>query len=72
VLEAMRNDPLLRSVPVVVLTMSRDAPDIHRAYVLGANSYIVKPVTFERFVDIAKAIDIYWCIVPERKANPTT
>jgi DNA-binding NarL/FixJ family response regulator len=50
---------------VVVLTTSREDRDINTAYDLGANSYIVKPVDFERFMDVAQQIKLYWCVTNE-------
>jgi hypothetical protein len=47
-------------VPVVVLTSSSEDHDIERAYKLGANSYIIKPVDFDKFVSVASEIEIYW------------
>ncbi|MGE5651415.1 response regulator [Noviherbaspirillum sp. UKPF54] len=50
-----------RSIPVVVLTSSAEDKDIEAAYELGANSYIVKPVDFGKFLDVAAQIELYWC-----------
>lgn len=50
-----------RSIPVVVLTTSDEDRDIGRAYQLGANSYIMKPVDFENFASVAAQIELYWC-----------
>jgi CheY-like chemotaxis protein len=55
-------------VPVVVLTTSREDGDVKSAYDLGANSYIVKPVEFEKFIDVAAQIDLYWCVLNQRPA----
>lgn len=52
--------PLLRRVPVVVLTSSKQMSDVNRAYELGANSYLVKPVTFEGLLELVKALEMYW------------
>ncbi|HEX8831540.1 MAG TPA: response regulator, partial [Longimicrobium sp.] len=59
-LREIKSDPLLRSIPVVVLTTSRADEDIARSYDLGANSYIAKPVTFEGLVDVVRALGRYW------------
>lgn len=56
----------LRRVPIIVLTSSKQAADIHRAYELGANSYLVKPVAFEGLVEMVKAIELYWMVLNER------
>jgi len=54
-----------RAIPVVVLSSSAEDKDIERAYALGANSYIVKPVDFAKFVDVAGQIELYWCALNE-------
>lgn len=59
-LRAIRSDPELRSIPVVVLTTSRAEEDILRSYDEGANSYIIKPVTFEGLVEVMKTLRRYW------------
>jgi two-component system, response regulator len=59
-LVAIKADPLLRSIPVVVLTTSRAEEDILRSYDLGASSFISKPVTFEGLVEVMKALSRYW------------
>ena len=53
-------------IPVVVLTTSREDADIAAAYALGVNSYIVKPVEFEKFIEVATQIDLYWCVLNQR------
>ena len=53
-------------IPVVVLTTSREDADIAAAYALGVNSYIVKPVEFEKFIDVAAQIDLYWCVLNQQ------
>ena len=60
VLSAIKNHPRFRTIPVVMLTGSEDDLDIQEAYKLGCNSYIVKPVDFDKFMDIASRIGIYW------------
>lgn len=60
VLKAIKNHPQIKTVPVVVLTSSREEPDIAAAYELGANSYIVKPVDFEQFVSAVSSTGLYW------------
>ena len=62
-LRALKAHSELRSVPVVVLTTSAEDSDIQAAYALGANSYIIKPVEFEKFVEVANQIEVYWCLV---------
>ncbi len=58
-------DPELRSIPIVVLTISKAEEDILRTYGLGANSYITKPVTFEDLVAVIKSLSIYWFEIVE-------
>ena len=59
-LAEIRSDPGLRDIPVVVLTTSRADEDVLRSYTLGANSFIVKPVSFEGLVDVMRGIESYW------------
>lgn len=56
----------LRRIPVVVFTSSRDAGDINRAYDLGANSYLVKPVAFDRLTDLVGWVERYWITLNEQ------
>ncbi len=65
VLEKMKSDPRTKKIPVVVLTSSRQDPDIRRCYELGANSYIVKPVDFDKFADAVSEIGLYWLLLNE-------
>lgn len=64
-LEVIKKDPLLRRIPVVVMTTSEAGQDITRSYDLGANSYITKPVTFDSLVGVIKALDHYWLEIVE-------
>ena len=63
VLTQMRGDPRTKLVPVVVLTSSREDPDISRCYALGVNSYIVKPVAFEEFIKVVSSLGLYWLLL---------
>ena len=63
VLRAIRSHPDIGTVPIVVLTSSAEDDDIRKAYLLGANSYIVKPVDFEKFIDVARQIELYWTVL---------
>ncbi|HEU5466843.1 MAG TPA: response regulator [Gemmatimonadales bacterium] len=63
VLTRMRADPRTKLVPVVVLTSSREDPDISRCYALGVNSYIVKPVAFEEFIKVVSSLGLYWLLL---------
>lgn len=56
----LREQPVLKRLPVVVLTSSRESPDITRAYDLGANSYLIKPVVFDDLVELMKRLNFYW------------
>ncbi len=62
VLEKIKSDPHLRSIPIVILTSSKEDPDISKCYALGANSYIVKPVESENFFQALKELGFYWLI----------
>ena len=63
VLRRLKEEALTKSIPVVVLTSSREEPDIARAYRLGANSYIVKPVDFEAFARAVSDVGLYWLLL---------
>lgn len=63
VLRVFKNHPMYRKIPVVVLTSSTDTGDISRAYEIGVNSYIVKPVDFVRFMEVTAQINNYWCLL---------
>jgi CheY-like chemotaxis protein len=63
VLAEIKDDPKLRSIPVVVLTTSSSEADILRSYMLHANSYITKPVDLEGFLTVVKSIDSFWLSV---------
>ena len=63
VLRQLREHPISRDLPVVVLTSSSEDRDIETAYRLHANSYIVKPVNFDTFMEVAAQIELYWCLL---------
>ncbi|MFO1329509.1 MAG: response regulator [Rubrivivax sp.] len=63
VLRALKQHATLRSIPVVVLTTSAESTDVQAAYALGVNSYIVKPVEFEKFMEVSEKVDLYWTLV---------
>lgn len=65
VLKELKQDPDLRTIPVVVLTTSKSDEDVYRSYDLGVNSYIVKPVTFEALVDTLQTLEKYWFEIVE-------
>ena len=63
VLESLKSHAVLHVIPVVVLTTSAVSGDVQTAYELGANSYIVKPVDFDEFVEVAAQIELYWAVL---------
>jgi CheY-like chemotaxis protein len=63
VLRRLKEEDRTKKIPVVVLTSSREEPDIARAYRLGANSYIVKPVDFEAFARAVSDVGLYWLLL---------
>jgi len=63
VLAAIKADPALRSIPVVILTTSEAEEDVLRSYSLYANAYVTKPVDFERFIDVVRRIDEFFVTV---------
>ena len=66
VLRHLKAHPKYRRIPVVVLSSSSEDRDLHDAYGLGVNSFIVKPVDFDRFVEAAGQIERYWCELNQR------
>jgi len=69
VLEAIRDDDSLRTIPVVVLTSSGAEEDIVKSYELNANAYLTKPVDFDGFLDIVDSIDNFWLSFVKVPAN---
>lgn len=65
VLRQIKSDSLLRTMPVVVLTSSREAPDVSSCYELGANAYVTKPVKFEDFVKAVSQLGLFWMLINE-------
>ena len=63
VLSAMKSDERTQTIPVVIVTSSAEDPDIQTAYQLGANSYVLKPVQFESFIEAMTKIGVYWLMV---------
>lgn len=66
VLRHLKGHPRYRRIPVVMLSSSAEERDLHDAYALGVNSFIVKPVDFDRFVNAAEQIERYWCELNQR------
>ena len=65
VLRQMKADPGLKRIPVVMMTSSREQSDLLRSYNLGVNSYVVKPVKFQGFIEAVKQLGIYWILFNE-------
>ena len=65
VLEVIKNDKDLKSIPVVMLTSSREEPDLKRCYELGVNAYVVKPVNFKDFFEAVECLGIFWAVINE-------
>lgn len=63
VLRAVKADPLTRTIPIVMLTSSQEERDIVESYKLGVNSYIVKPVDFDKFLEMVAHIGLYWSLM---------
>ena len=63
VLRRVRADPRTRTVPIVVMTSSREERDLVESYRLGVNSYIVKPVDFAQFADVVEQLGLFWAIL---------
>jgi two-component system response regulator len=68
VLRELKADERTKTIPIVVLTSSRQEPDIRKCYELGANSYIVKPVEFESFAQAVSELGLYWLLLNEPPA----
>jgi len=66
VIKTIKADERTRPIPVVVLTSSTEEPDIAQSYRLGVNSYIVKPVDFEKFSDVISQLGLYWILLNRR------
>lgn len=65
VLRQIKEDPELRTIPVVVMTSSREEQDLAASYRLGVNAYVVKPVKFHEFVDAVRNLGIFWMMTNE-------
>jgi two-component system response regulator len=68
VLKQIKENKILRAVPVVMLTSSREGPDVQECYRLGANSYIVKPVDFDKFTQAVVDLGFYWLLTNEPRS----
>jgi CheY-like chemotaxis protein len=65
VLRQIKQDEHLRTIPVVMLTSSREEPDLETSYRLGANAYVVKPVGFQNFSEVVKELGMFWAVLNE-------
>jgi len=65
VLRQVKGDPELRTIPIVILTSSRQEQDIVESYDLGVNAYVVKPVAFDTFVDVVRQLGLFWVLTNE-------
>lgn len=63
VLRRCKADPRTQSIPIVILTSSREERDVVESYKLGVNSYIVKPVDFHQFVEAVRQLNVYWLVL---------
>jgi CheY-like chemotaxis protein len=66
VLRTIKADETLKMIPVVMLTSSREEPDLRESYQLGVNAYVVKPVEFQEFMRAVKQLGIFWALLNER------
>jgi two-component system response regulator len=65
VLKIVKNDPRTSHIPIVAVTSSRQEPDMKEAYALGVNSYVVKPVDFDQFINAMSSLGLYWLLINE-------
>lgn len=63
VLQKLKSDERTKSIPIIVLTSSKEDPDIRKCYELGVNSYVVKPVEFESFIKAVSHLGLYWMLL---------
>jgi DNA-binding response OmpR family regulator len=72
VLREIRASQEYRSLPVVMLTSSREERDILESYEVGSNAYVVKPVDFTEFIEAVKALGLFWAVINESRPNGKT
>jgi CheY-like chemotaxis protein len=73
VLRQLKSDPILRQIPVVMLTSSREEKDLAMSYDLGVNAFVVKPVDFDQFIQAIRTLGVFWGILNEPPpAKPRT
>ena len=71
VLRQVKSDPVLKIIPVVVMTSSREEHDLVRSYQLGVNAYVVKPLSFHEFIDAMQVLGAFWGLLNELPAKQT-
>ena len=69
-LRQIRADAATRTLPIVILTSSREESDLVRGYQLGANGYVVKPVDFEQFISAVSQLGVFWALINEPPPTP--
>ena len=69
VLRAVKADAMLKTIPIIMLTSSREEPDLVQCYQLGVNAYVVKPVDFLDFMDAIKGLGLFWAAINEPPAG---
>lgn len=69
VLKQVKGDSNLATIPIVILTSSREEQDVVEGYNLGTNAYVVKPVIFEKFIDVVKQLGLFWVLINETPSN---
>jgi CheY-like chemotaxis protein len=70
VLRRVKGDPRTKMIPIVVLTSSKQQQDVVESYKLGVNSYIVKPVNFESFIEAVRHLGLYWLLLNQPPTLP--
>ena len=70
VLRQIKGDPALKTIPVVMMTSSREEQDVVRSYELGVNAYVVKPLSFHEFIDAVHVVGAFWAVLNEPLPHP--
>jgi CheY-like chemotaxis protein len=70
VLRQVKGDPMLKLIPVVVMTSSREEQDLVDSYKLGVNAYVVKPLNFHEFADAIRQLGAFWAVLNQLPAQP--
>jgi CheY-like chemotaxis protein len=69
VLRTLKEDRRFKTVPIVMMTSSREEQDVIRSYQLGVNAYVVKPLNFHDFIEAVKAVGVFWAVTNEPPGN---